>query len=35
LDAEWAHLTNGDNIGYNYNANMLTLGVSWHPWWGF
>jgi hypothetical protein len=35
LSAEWAHLTNGENIGYNYNASMLTFGVSWHPWWGF
>jgi hypothetical protein len=32
LNAEWSRLTNGTNDGYNYNADLLTFGVNWHPW---
>jgi hypothetical protein len=30
IDLEWAHLINGNNIGYDYSADQLTFGVNWH-----
>lgn len=30
LNLEWARLTNGNNIGYDYTADQLTFGVNWH-----
>jgi len=32
LDVEWSRLTNGNNDGYDYNADLLLFGVNWHPW---
>jgi hypothetical protein len=30
LNLEWAHLINGNNVGYDYSADQLTFGVNWH-----
>jgi hypothetical protein len=30
LNLEWAHLTNGNNTGYDFTADQLTFGVNWH-----
>lgn len=30
IDLEWARLVNGNNAGYDYNADELTFGVNWH-----
>ena len=30
LDLEWARLTSGTNVGYDYTADQLTFGVNWH-----
>lgn len=32
LNVEWVRLiSNADNIGYNFNTDLLTFGVNWHP----
>ncbi len=32
LNLEWVRLiNNADNIGYNFNTDLLTFGVNWHP----
>jgi opacity protein-like surface antigen len=32
LNVEWSRLIdNGNNVGYNYNTDLLTFGVNWHP----
>ncbi len=30
IDLEWAHLMNGNNVGFDYSADQLTFGVNWH-----
>jgi hypothetical protein len=30
LNLEWARLTTGNNVGYDYNADQLTFGINWH-----
>lgn len=32
VNVEWARLiNNGDNIGYNFTTDQLTVGLNWHP----
>lgn len=32
INVEWVRLiSNGDNIGYGFNTDLLTLGFNWHP----
>jgi len=30
LNLEWARLTTGNNVGYDYTADQLTFGINWH-----
>ena len=29
LNLEWTHLVNGNNLGYDYNVDMASIGVGW------
>ena len=29
LNAEWVRLPGGNNLGYDYNNDMASIGVSW------
>jgi hypothetical protein len=30
LHAEWARIDSGNNVGYDYTVDQLSVGVSWH-----
>lgn len=30
LHAEWARIVSGNNVGYDYTVDQLSVGVSWH-----